>query len=193
MDTPNVPHSSQPSATLNIRSFVSQIAYFNGMYGLPLAPYPTVTHEIVWQNGKSMRHLDDKEALTARLSEFQKILTDEVNEVNDIIECLNKQEYPTELDFLTDMADWLGDMIVYCASEMARYGIPFDQTLRIIMQSNFSKLGADGKPIIKDGKVQKGPNYWRPEPLLRQMLENEVQFWNSHRNVSPAGGFDGKS
>lgn len=193
MDTPNVPHSSQPEVTLNLRSFVSQIAYFNGMYGLPLAPYPTVTHEIVWQNGKSARYLDDEQALTARLSEFQKILTDEVNEVNDIIECLNKQEYPTEPDFLTDMADWLGDMIVYCASEMARYGIPFDQTLRIIMQSNFSKLGADGKPIIKDGKVQKGPNYWRPEPLLRQMLENEVQFWNSPKNASSAGGIDGKS
>ena len=193
MNIPNQPHSSQPEVTVNLRSFVSQIAYFNGMYGLPLAPYPTVTHEIVWQNAKSARHLDDEQALTARLSEFQKILTDEVNEVNDIIECLNKQEYPTELDFLTDMADWLGDMIVYCSSEMARYGIPFDQTLRIIMQSNFSKLGADGKPIIKDGKVQKGPNYWRPEPLLRQMLENEVQFWNSPKNASSAGGVDGKS
>ncbi len=89
----NVSTQADPSphnVTVNLRSFISQIAYFNGMYSLPLAPYPTVEHEIIWQNAKSMRHLDDKEALTARLSEFQKILTDEVNEASDIIECLNK-------------------------------------------------------------------------------------------------------
>jgi hypothetical protein len=65
----------------------------------------------------------------------------------------------------------LGDIQVYCASEMRKFGIPQAETLRTIMESNFSKLGADGKPIYDDrGKVCKGPLYWKPEPALLQML-----------------------
>ena len=69
------------------------------------------------------------------------------------------------------LADLLGDIQVYCASEMAKFGLPLDQVLAIIMQSNFSKLGADGKPIYDErGKVMKGPDYWKPEPKLQAML-----------------------
>lgn len=54
---------------------------------------------------------------------------------------------------------------------MAKFGIPLDETLEIIMQSNFSKMGADGKPIYDErGKLQKGPNYWKPEPRIAAML-----------------------
>ena len=75
-----------------------------------------------------------------------------------------------EIDDLVDLADWLGDIMVYAASEMRRFGLPINETLSIIMQSNFSKLGEDGKPIIKEGKVMKGPGYWRPEPKLRELI-----------------------
>ena len=69
------------------------------------------------------------------------------------------------------LADWLGDLMIYAASEMRRFGIPVEKTLSIIMDSNFSKLGADGKPIIKNGKVTKGPHFQAPEPKLKAMLE----------------------
>ena len=46
--------------------------------------------------------------------------------------------------------------------------------LAIIRQSNFSKLGADGKPIYDErGKVQKGPGYWKPEPKISEMLAEQ--------------------
>ena len=40
------------------------------------------------------------------------------------------------------------------------------------MESNFSKLGGDGK-VIKDerGKILKGPNYWKPELRIKEMLK----------------------
>jgi predicted HAD superfamily Cof-like phosphohydrolase len=40
------------------------------------------------------------------------------------------------------------------------------------MDSNFSKLGADGKPIYNPdtGKVLKGPNFWGPEIRIREIL-----------------------
>jgi predicted HAD superfamily Cof-like phosphohydrolase len=43
--------------------------------------------------------------------------------------------------------------------------------LGIIMASNMSKLGPDGKPIYDErGKVLKGPNYWKPEPMIKRMI-----------------------
>jgi predicted HAD superfamily Cof-like phosphohydrolase len=65
----------------------------------------------------------------------------------------------------------LGDVIVYCRSEALKYGIPLEAVLQIIMDSNASKLGADGKPIYDaNGKFLKGPNYWKPEPEIRKLL-----------------------
>ena len=53
----------------------------------------------------------------------------------------------------------------------ARRGIPLEDVLQIIMDSNASKLGADGKPIYDaNGKFLKGPNYWKPEPKIRELL-----------------------
>ena len=50
-------------------------------------------------------------------------------------------------------------------------GIVLDDVLEIIMESNFSKLGEDGKPIIDErGKILKGPNFQPPEPDLEKYL-----------------------
>ena len=39
-----------------------------------------------------------------------------------------------------------------------------DEVFEEIQRSNMSKLGSDGKPIYrKDGKVLKGPNYFKPD------------------------------
>jgi predicted HAD superfamily Cof-like phosphohydrolase len=70
------------------------------------------------------------------------------------------------------MADLLGDVIVYCRSEALKYGLPLEDVLDIIMDSNESKLGADGKPIYDaNGKFLKGPDYWKPEPKIKALLE----------------------
>jgi len=131
--------------------FVEDLAKFHTMYGLPQPTKPSTEHLPV----------------AARMVDFKRIISEEVTEVDDI----TAKAGIDELDDLTDLADWLGDIIVYAASEMVRYGIPVMQTLSIIMQSNFSKLDADGNPIIVAGKVGKGPGYWKPEPKLKEMLE----------------------
>jgi len=59
----------------------------------------------------------------------------------------------------------------YIVGEWQRYGSPLEQVLDIIMDSNESKLGADGKPIYADnGKFLKGPNYWKPESKIKLLL-----------------------
>jgi predicted HAD superfamily Cof-like phosphohydrolase len=93
-----------------------------------------------------------------------------VHEIDQIVELAQKGGSQTEI--LVAMADLLGDVIVYCRSEALKYGLPLEDVLDVIMDSNESKLGADGKPIYDaNGKFLKGPNYWKPEPKIRALLE----------------------
>ena len=80
----------------------------------------------------------------------------------------------TELDrqILVMLSDWLGDMNVYNRSEALKYGIPLEGVLACIMGSNFTKLDAEGQPIInpENGKVLKGPNFVPPEAHIYATL-----------------------
>ena len=141
-----------------VSEFSNDIEKFNGIYKLPVNPVPT---------------LDVGVPVIERLKAFKAILAEELDEIDHIIDAAKNDESPMAV--LTMLADLLGDIQVYCASEMAKFGLPLDKVLAIIMQSNFSKLGADGKPIYDErGKVLKGPNYWKPEPKIRALLELSI-------------------
>lgn len=75
---------------------------------------------------------------------------------------------------VTEVCDALGDMLYIWCGTVLRHGLEevifdvFDE----IHRSNMSKLGSDGKPVLReDGKVMKGPNYFRPN------LEAVLQRW----------------
>lgn len=134
--------------------FADDIKRFNGIYKLPVNDVPTT---------------DIGVSVSERLNAFKNILIEEVHEIDEIIDA--QESGKSEMEVLTMLADLLGDIQVYCASEMAKFGLPLDQVLAIIMQSNFSKLGADGEPIYDErGKVMKGPSYWKPEPKIQELL-----------------------
>lgn len=108
-----------------------------------------------------------------RLRKFKATLLDEVNEIDEIIDaCESKAE---SIDVLVAVADLLGDVIVYCRSEALKFGLPLEEVLAIIMDSNESKLGNDGQPIYDaNGKFLKGPNYWKPEPKIKALLRAAI-------------------
>lgn len=67
---------------------------------------------------------------------------------------------------LVEIADALGDMLYILCGTMLRHGLQhkMEAVFDEIHRSNMSKLGADGKPIYRaDGKVLKGPDYFRPD------------------------------
>lgn len=137
-------------------NFATRIAAMNAMYKLPMQQSPALPA-----------------AAADRLRKFKATLLDEVHEIDEIISLAEGAGDP--LDILVALADLLGDVIVYCRSEALKYGIPLEDVLSIIMDSNESKLGADGMPIYDDnGKFLKGPNYWKPEPKIRQLLQAAV-------------------
>lgn len=128
---------------------------FNHMYALPHYDAGTPRSQVL-----------------ERLKKFKDILAEEMTELNDIIDKVEAGGFVDFNSFRTDLADFLGDVQVYCASEMDRFNLRNSEILEIIMASNFSKLGEDGLPIYDErGKVMKGPNYWKPEPTIYARLE----------------------
>lgn len=137
-------------------SFAKRIAEMNKMYKLPAQLTPILPSDP-----------------PDRLRKFKATLLDEVNEIDDIVTACESKAEP--IDVLVAVADLLGDLIVYCRSEALKFGIPLEDVLGVIMDSNESKLGADGKPIYDDnGKFLKGPNYWKPEPKLKKLLQAAI-------------------
>jgi predicted HAD superfamily Cof-like phosphohydrolase len=130
------------------------IREFNTFYGLPNPEQPTL--EAV---GEPVQ----------RILGFTKTLRDELDEGFDIIKKVN--EGASDAEVLTDLADWYCDIVVFALSEAAKFGIPSERVLAIIMASNFSKKQADGS-VLKDefGKIQKGAAYWKPEPAIKAMM-----------------------
>ena len=124
----------------------------NAMYKLPANERPVVPADVA-----------------ERLAKFKATLMDEVHEIDEIVKLARDGGAPA--DVAVAIADLLGDIIVYCRSEALKYGLPLEDVLEVIMDSNESKLGADGRPIYDaNGKFLKGPNYWKPEPKIKALL-----------------------
>jgi len=141
--------------------FQEQIKSFNRMYNLPCNDSPRLP--------------EGYQAAAQRIRDFMKILQEELEEGNELID---KLAVVTPLpEILAEIADWLCDIQIYCASEMRKFGLDNDACLNTIMLSNFSKLDEDGNPIYDSrGKVLKGANYWPPEPLLREQITHQMRI-----------------
>jgi hypothetical protein len=145
--------------------FNKDILKFNEMY--KLEPIDPSTYEALDQ-----------------LDVFQDILGEELDEADEIIaEFCRMHEAGWEvgidehlgpadtLELRTQVADWLGDIVVYCCTQAARWRIPMAVVLRCIMESNFTKLDAQGKPVYDArGKVMKSKLFAPPEPAIRAAL-----------------------
>ncbi len=67
---------------------------------------------------------------------------------------------------LIEIADALGDMMYILCGTIIEHGLQhkIEEVFDEIQRSNMSKLDTDGKPIYReDGKVMKGPNYFKPD------------------------------
>ncbi|MCC1484500.1 nucleoside triphosphate pyrophosphohydrolase family protein [Winogradskyella immobilis] len=73
---------------------------------------------------------------------------------------------------LVEVADALGDMLYILCGTIIEHGMQhkIEEVFEEIQRSNMSKLGEDGQPIYReDGKVLKGPNYFKPN--IKAILE----------------------
>ena len=79
-----------------------------------------------------------------------------IEEVKELKEAIEKKDIKEVADALTDIL-----YVTYGAGHS--FGINLDKCFKEVQNSNMSKLGTDGKPIYNEnGKVMKGPNYFKP-------------------------------
>jgi predicted HAD superfamily Cof-like phosphohydrolase len=78
----------------------------------------------------------------------------------------------TDKGDLTEIADALGDQLYILCGTILKHGMQdiIEKVFDEIHRSNMSKVGEDGKAIMReDGKILKGPNYFKPN--LKQFVE----------------------
>ena len=74
---------------------------------------------------------------------------------------------------MVEVADALGDMLYILCGTIIEHGMQhkIEAVFEEIQRSNMSKLGDNGQPIYReDGKVLKGPNYFKPN--IQEILES---------------------
>ena len=65
---------------------------------------------------------------------------------------------------LIGIADALADIVYVAYGTALTYGIDLNSVLQEVHRSNMSKLGRDGRPLIRDdGKVLKSEQYFPPD------------------------------
>jgi len=109
-------------------------------------------HEI-YKIGYSNKPLAD---LGAKKNKLRFKLMSEENE--EYLDAANNND-------MIEVADALGDMLYILCGTIIEHGMQdiIEPVFDEIQKSNMSKLGEDGNPIFReDGKVMKGPNYFKP-------------------------------
>lgn len=85
---------------------------------------------------------------------------------------------------LLEVADALTDLRYVVDGACLEFGLPAEKLLREVHRSNMSKLGSDGKPVLReDGKILKGPNFTLPD--LKSILDLYSQLPNAGVKLGP--------
>jgi predicted HAD superfamily Cof-like phosphohydrolase len=97
-----------------------------------------------------------------------RLITEEYKEVMEQLALLsNAQGQSRKLEIMADLLKELADLRVVLEGTAIVLGLDIDGAFEEVMHSNMTKLGQDGRPILRqDGKILKGPNY-QPADMLR--------------------------
>ena len=120
------------------KTTLEQVRIFHETYGLPVKDQPDIS---------------DEKTNALRIN----LLAEEVDELKEALEAGDMVEV---LDALTDIQYVLDGAYLSFGLHPVKMGA-FEE----VQRSNMSKLGADGKPIVRpeDGKILKGPDYFKPD------------------------------
>lgn len=93
------------------------------------------------------------------IAEEVKELFAEIDRAVEELKTEGQVSKPTRLNMMKEIAD-----VQYVLSGTnVTFGLPANEVFARVHESNMSKLGPDGKPLLRaDGKVLKGPNYHPP-------------------------------
>jgi predicted HAD superfamily Cof-like phosphohydrolase len=90
----------------------------------------------------------------------QRLLDEEVAEVAEAAAAVQADPSPKRL---AELARELADVVYVTYGTAITHGIDLDAVIAEVHRANMSKLDDDGRPVVRDGKVQKGPNFRPPD------------------------------
>ncbi len=129
------------------KTTLEQVQEFHETYGLPVLSEPNIS--------------DDK-TNQLRIN----LIAEELDELKD---ALKQGDIVETLDALIDLQYVLDGAFLSFGLQHVK-----EAAFEEVHNSNMSKLGKDGKPIVResDGKILKGPNYFKPD--IRKFLCDEI-------------------
>ena len=95
-----------------------------------------------------------------RAAARQRLLDEEVAEVAEASAAAQLDPSPRRL---AELARELADVVYVAYGTAITHGIDLDAVIAEVHRANMSKLDENGRPIMRDGKVQKGPNFRPPD------------------------------
>lgn len=136
-----------------------RVREFHGAFNHPVNSKPTVPNEFF----RKLR----VELIAEELKEFAEASGFEFNYKITAQASISKGDGVN----VVETADALADLDYVVQGAMLVWGFPSNELGVEVHKSNMSKLGADGKPVLRDdGKILKGPYYKAPDiyNILRQ-------------------------
>lgn len=130
------------------KTTLEQVREFHETYGLPVM---------------NEQNINDDKTNALRIN----LLAEELDELK---EALDNGDLVETLDALIDLQYVLDGAFL----SFGLHGVK-DEAFAEVHRSNMSKLGEDGKPIRResDGKVLKGPNYFKPD--MAQFIKDKKE------------------
>jgi len=95
-----------------------------------------------------------------RAADRQRLLDEEVAEVAEASAAAQRDPSPQRL---ADLARELADVVYVAYGTAITHGIDLDAVIAEVHRANMSKLDENGRPVVRNGKVQKGPNFRPPD------------------------------
>lgn len=108
-----------------------------------------------------LAHADRPSPIPAELAVVrQRLLDEEVAEVAEASAAAQRDPSPERL---ASLARELADVVYVAYGTAISHGIDLDAVIAEVHRANMSKLGDDGRPVVREGKVQKGPRFRPPD------------------------------
>ena len=95
-----------------------------------------------------------------RAAARQRLLDEEVAEVAEAAAAAQRDPSPQRL---AELARELADVVYVAYGTAITHGIDLDAVIAEVHRANMSKLDEHGRPVVRNGKVQKGPNFRPPD------------------------------
>lgn len=168
--------------TMESNHFFNGVKAFHEAFGHPVGKQPTpmsmgrAINRAVWTAEEAVveflhQTANDEQEFLAAMDAFKQGLEKAIQK------SLGNDYTKTQVERLVGQGDALTDAQYFISGSFVEVGLEPTALFDIVQGANMAKLGADGKPIIResDGKIMKPEGWQAPEPLLEAEVARQIK------------------